>query len=346
MATPTSLPKWSQWLVPIALLVGLALSIVSALHLCSTDCAAAHEYRLWGFTFEQVGIPFFIALIIGYWVSRSHPTLLFFVLMALLGGVGAEAMFIYAQKAIIGHWCPVCLAIAASIGVAALGLLIPFLKHFIQDVKMNPFFSRLLLVFAVVAGFTSSFFGFAKFDRLAAAEDDLKTSLAFGDKNSPVEVYFFTDWLCPACRQIEPSIEAMFPKVTSKARFYFVDMAIHPETLNFTPYNLAFLTYNKKEYFKLRNALTDLSRKTKTPTEKQVEEITKKLGVKFKELDYADVNTGIKYFKHLSRQFTIEKTPTLVVVNRADKKGKKLQGEAEITEENVIKTIQTLRNGK
>lgn len=346
MSSNSPLPTWSRWLVPLALFAGLVLSVISALHLCTSDCAAAHEYRLWGFKFEEVGIPFFAALNLGYWFSRSRPTLLFVVLLALLGGVGAEAMFIYAQKAIIGHWCPVCLAIAGCIALAAIGILIPFLQNSIQDFKMNQYFSRFLFIFAVAAGFTSSFFGFTKFDRLAAAEEDLKTTLAFGDQNSPVEVYFFTDWLCPACRQIEPSIEAMFPKITTKARFYFVDMAIHPETLNFTPYNLAFITYNKKDYFKLRHGLTELSRKTSSPTDHQIEEIAKKIGVKFKELGYADATTGIKYFKHLSKQFNIDKTPTLVIINRADKKGKKLQGEKEITEANVLKTIETLKNTK
>ena len=340
------LPGWSRWLVPLALLAGLILSVISALHLCTSDCAAAHEYRLWGFKFEQIGIPFFVALNLGYWIARNNPTLLFFVLLGLLGGLGAEVMFIYAQKAIIGHWCPVCLAIAGTIFVATLGLLIPFLHKLIEDVNMNANFSRFLLIFAVAAGFTSSFFGFAKYDRLAAAEDDLKTSLAFGNQNSPVEVYFFTDWLCPACRQIEPSVESMFPKVTSVARFYFVDMAIHPETLNFTPYNLSFITYNKKDYFELRNGLSKLSLKTKAPTDHQIEDLAKKIGVKFKELSYGDASTGIKYFKHLSKQFNITKTPTLVIVNRADKKGKKLEGEKEITEANVLKTIETLKNTK
>lgn len=335
-------PTWSRWLVPIALFVGLILSIISALELCTTDCAAAHEYRLWGLKFETIGIPFFIALLGGYWLGRSRPRILFLVLLGILGGVGAEVMFIYAQKEIIGHWCPVCLAIAGCLAIAATALLIPFLKHSIEDMKMNQSLSRFFLVFALIAGFSSAFFGFSKFDRLAASEQTMKKTLAFGDTSSPIEIYFFTDWLCPACRQIEPYIETTFPKITSKARFYFVDATIHPESLNFTPFNLSFITYNKKEYFKLRDALAELSKKTQKPTEEQVEAIAKKAGVHFKELDFLEVSDGIKYFKHLSNQFSIDRTPTMVIVNREAKKGKKLQGGGEITEENILKTIQAL----
>jgi thiol-disulfide isomerase/thioredoxin len=338
----STLQKWSFWITPICLFAGLVLSVISALHLCTAECAAAHEYRLWGMKFETVGIPFFIAMNIGYWIARKYATLMPLVMLLLMGGVGAEAMFIYAQKFIIGHWCPVCLGIAACITIAALGTLILTFKPSSQDFNMNKYVTGSLAAFALLTGFTSSFFGFSKFDQLAAAEADLRTTLAFGDQNSKVELYLFTDWLCPACRQIEPAIEAMFPKITAKARFYFVDVEIHPETLNFIPFNLAFMTHNKKDYFKLRDALTKLSLTTKTPNDHQVEELAKKLGVNFQELNYADVNTGIKYFKHLSKQFSIEKTPTLVVINRDAKKGKKLQGEKEITEQNVLKTIQLM----
>lgn len=344
MNTSSSLQKWSMWLTPICLFAGLVLSVISALHLCTAECAAAHEYRLWGVKFETIGIPFFTFLNIAYWTARAYPSLMPFVMLLLMGGVGAELMFIYAQKYIIGHWCPVCLGIAGCIAIASLGTLIQTFKPTSGEFNMNKILTGFLVTSALLTGFTSSFFGFSKYDQLAAAEADLRTTLAFGDQKSNVELYLFTDWLCPACRQIEPAIEAMFPKITAKARFYFVDVEIHPETLNFIPFNLAFLTYNKKDYFKLREALTKLSLTTKTPNDHQVEALAKKLGVNFKELNYADVSTGIKYFKHLSKQFSIERTPTLVVINREAKKGKKLQGEREITEQNVLKTIQALSN--
>ncbi len=343
MSEITQKRPWNFWVVGAALVAGLVLSVISMLHLCSTDCASAHEYRLWGLKFEEIGIPFFVLLLVGHLIACNRPKLQFLILLGLVGALGAEGMFIYAQKAIIGHWCPVCLAIAGCIAAATLGTLVEVYQHTLQELKMNKFFGSSVVAFALITGFLTASFGFAKFDRLAAEESDLKTTLAFGDKNSPVEVYFFTDWLCPACRQIEPAIEAMFPKVAAKAKFYFVDMAIHPETLNFTPYNLSFITYNKKDYFKLRDALTELSKKTKSPSDNQVEQIAKKYGIKYKQLDYTEVSTGIKYFKHLSKQFNIERTPTLVIVNRAEKKGKKFQGEGEITEENVLKSIQLMK---
>ena len=51
---------------------------------------------------------------------------------------------------------------------------------------------------------------------------------------------------------------------------------------------------------------------------------------------------GLKYFKTLGTEFDINSTPTLVLVNEATKKGKKLYGFAEINEENINKAIDKL----
>jgi len=194
-----------------------------------------------------------------------------------------------------------------------------------------------------VLGFTMAYFGVVKDNQLQAVENHMKESIVFGDKNSPVEVYLFTDWACPACRSLEPAIVKLSPKIMKEAKLTFVDYAIHPETLNYTPYNLAFMVNNKKEYLKLRDALTELSEKNGSPSDEDIQELAHKNGVTLKELNYADVTLANKYYTHLAKEFDIHSTPTMVIVNRNSKKAKKLSGGSEITEENVLDFIHKLK---
>lgn len=260
--------------------------------------------------------------------------------------LGAEVVFIYVQKYKIGSWCPVCLSIAAALTVAALAYLYGYYKDFklsLENPDRGPiminFYKGLTGIGFFCLGFLAAFAGIAKHSPLQAAENSIKENIAFGNPDSKVEVYVFTDWSCPACRSIEPILEEMAPKVMKVARLTFVDNPIHPETLNFTPYNVSFMINNKDKYFQLRNALTTLSEDTKAPTDKQIEAIAAKAGAKYKQLSYSDVALANKYYSHLIKQLDVEGTPTVVVVNKETQKGKKLPGAQKITEENVMKAI-------
>lgn len=336
-------------LTTIVLSIGFILAIVSWLRICSEACSEGHNYRLYGFTFESIGIPFFGALTLAQLSTPKIPQMNNFVFVALSVGVGAEFMFIYAQKYIIGHWCPICLCVAASVIVAFLLTMYNFVNNAINTLdqrqrrgKMKNFFKFTLSLALVAFGFLFSQAGLAKFDQLQAAEKSIKESIAFGDQSSHVEVYVFTDWECPACRKIESVLERAGPEIMKKAALVYVDMAVHPESTNFTPYNLSFMIKDKPQYFKLREMLTQLSERTTTPSDELVEDGAKKLGVKYEQLHYSDIDMGIKYFQHLAKQFGVDRTPTVVIVNKEKKKGKKLIGGVEITQENILNAIESL----
>ncbi|MBN9377963.1 MAG: thioredoxin domain-containing protein [Chlamydiales bacterium] len=344
--------KYQQWLFIIsslAIIAGFILSIVSWSALCSQQCAATHFYRLFGVKFENVGLVFFPALTFAHFYFIHKKRFSYLAGLMLAGAVGAEMIFIYAQKVLIGHWCPVCLSIAASIAVASLAYFLSFLN----DLKLHVNDSRrsetmiilrqgLITASAIVIGFLLAFFGLTKVDVLQAAENSIKDSVAFGNAKSDIDVYFFSDWQCPACRQVEPKLKELIPLITKRARLTFVDFTIHPSSLNFSPYNLSFMIHNKDHYLELRDALTTLSIETETPTDEQVEKLADKKGIQYKQLNYSDVALGLKYFKTLGTEFDINSTPTLVLVNEATKKGKKLYGFAEINEENINKAIDKL----
>src|ERR1700738_2273075 len=67
----------------------------------------------------------------------------------------------------------------------------------------------------------------------------------FGKKSSPVEVYVFSDWFCPACRRVESIIEQKAPEIAKNARLFFIDIPIHDESINYLPYNLSFMVKEK-----------------------------------------------------------------------------------------------------
>ena len=337
----------------LALLTGLTLSVISWMQICSQECAESHNWRLFGLPFEFVGFLFFIPTFFLHLASRTSPDLSFITGLLISAGVAAEIEFIRLQKYQIGVWCPVCLSIACALAVAAVCYAIKYgieiRKHLEQGNRgelMTTICKGIAAISVFLFGFLVTLAGVAKIDPLLAQETTLKESLSFGNKNSTIEVYLFTDWACPACRQLELEVEKMTPAVMAKAKLTFVDHAIHPETLNYSPYNVSFMIKNKPQYLKLRHALTELSTKTSAPTEEQVEELALKQGVKYHQLNYSDVKLSQNYFEQLGKQLSVTKTPTLVITNSTTKKGKRLVGIPEITQANVLRAIDSLQTKK
>lgn len=194
----------------------------------------------------------------------------------------------------------------------------------------------------IVLGFIMAFVGITKFDPLEAAQESLKNSINFGDTSSPIEVYVFTDWFCTACHEAEPEFEKFAENINGKAKLFFIDANIHDESMNFTPYNLSFMIYNKPEYFELRNSLFNISERTDSPNDNMIQKEVSTLGVNFKDLNYRDIALATKLFNKLKKQFAVTSTPTVIIINLDTKKGKKISGSDDITETNILKAISDL----
>lgn len=334
----------------LAIIAGFVLTGISWVGLCTEQCAATHYYRLFGLQFQHIGLGFFFGLTTIHFFSRHSRYLKFFAGLMLAGALGAEVMFIIVQKYEIGQWCPVCLGIATAVGIAAISYLFGYsidltckIKEGQKDEIMKSIQRGLGTLTIFLLGFLFAFVGIGKIDHLKAQEMTVREQIAFGNEESEVDVYIFTDWACTACRSLEPEIVKMAPEIMKKARLTFVDYIIHPETLNFIPYNLSFMIHNKDKYFQLRDLLTEISVKTLNPSEDEIAEAAESLGINYEQLNYSVVAAGIKYFKHLSKEFGIRSTPTMVIVNKNEKKGKKLYGSKEITSTNVMKAIDSLQ---
>lgn len=331
----------------LAIVLALILTVLSLMELCTTACVEGHDYRLFNLKFEHAGAMVVSALLCLHLYGRRYPLFSTVAGYFLGAAVGAELYFLYLQKYIIGHWCPICLGIATSIFTAAFLYALEFFMEHQKNDNEGGIMSRIKISFPpisfILIGMIVAIFGVTKVDPLVAAQASIKDNIAFGAKTSPIEVYVFTDWFCPACEAVEPRLKEAALAIEKEAKLYFIDANIHEESINFTPYNLSFMIYNKPQYFELRYVLHQIAAKTKSPTDVQIKEAIKPFNIELKELNYMDIALGNKMFTKLKKQFGVSATPTVIVINLETKKGKKLSGKSDITETNLMKAITTLK---
>jgi len=337
----------------IALLAAFILTIISWLELCSHACAASHDYRLYGFKIVSIGFIILPLLLTTHLLSRYFKALETITGWMICAALGSEFVFIYIQKYEIGHWCPVCLGIAAALLIAGSVYFSHFYGNFRIALKrknkgqlMHMIYKGCIGSCFFLIGFIFAFIGIGTENQLQAEENTIKERIAFGDPSKPIAVYIFTDWRCPACRSLEPMFEQFTPTIMSKATVTFVDDPVHPDSLNFTPYNLSFMANNKSQYLALRGSLTQLSEETKAPTDAQINAIAQKHGTNYAPISFSDVAVANRYFEELIDTLNVEGTPTVVIVNKQTHKNKRLGGIEEVTEENILKAINNLSKAK
>ncbi len=314
--------KAAKILLWLAALAGFSLSFASYFKICSISCSEVSNYTIFGLDFGLFGIGYFTFLMIALALKHRYKQVLWLVLLLLFSSAGAEVRFIWVQKYEIGQWCPVCLAIASAVFVGCIAAVWEsFLKFRVKGVGMKSKFSFIVVITAFfVLGLGAALLGVKK--EADAAELDL----FLGKTSSPTTVYFVSDWFCPACIKMEPVIDDMYPGVAKLARISFVDFPIHKETINYTPYNLQFLAFEKRKYISLRKALAGLALKNKKPTDAAVQAAIAPLGVKLRTLSNSDVLYGMQANLMVYRGFDVNSTPSVVITNSKTKKNKILVG--------------------
>ena len=323
----------------ILILSGLILAVLSWTDLCSFGgCTEAHEYRFYGLSLPLTGTIYFCSLALLLLISCRWPRYTELFYLALAGGAGAELVMIHLQNNVIKAWCLLCLGIAFIVYLLCIIWLFKALQESRRLSTMNTrqLISRaLLLLVAAAAGFLINFTGISKPE---AAE--IETSL--GKQSSKIEIYVFSDWLCPMCIKVEPALEAVFPQLEKKAKVYFIDKPVHKESMNFVPYHLSFLVNEKAKYLQLRKVLFDLAKNNKNPALEDVKVAVAPLGVTYKQLNFMDVSQMMAKAQSLANEYKVTGTPTIVVLNNSSKKSKTLVGTKDITADNLLKTVKAL----
>jgi protein-disulfide isomerase/uncharacterized membrane protein len=322
-------------LLGTAIVAGLVLSVLSALHICSEACRETAKFAIFGLDFGWFGIGFFAIAVILLVGGRFFAPATWLLSLLLCAAAGAEVRFIWLQKYVIGAWCPVCLGIAATVyAAAAMAALICAGEFKNRGGTMKEYGRYMaLILMTVVIGLTAAIWGVRQEAQAAGTDTYL------GKSGSATTVYFVSDWFCPACRAIETEVERMYPEIAGLARIGFVDYPIHPETSNFTPYNLQFLMYEKAKYIQLRKALAELAQKTKSPGNEQVQAAIAPYGVKLRQLNFMEVMNGVKQFEAIYRGYGVTSTPTVVVANDKTKRKVLLVGDRQITRQAIKEAI-------
>ncbi|MDD2733593.1 MAG: thioredoxin domain-containing protein [Desulfuromonadaceae bacterium] len=320
------------WLGVIA---GLVFSVMSALNICTSACNEVSLYTIFGLNFGWFGVVFFTLLMGMLVLVRRFVWSEMLIILLVSAAAGAELRFIWLQKYEIGKWCPLCLSIAAAIYLMAIVLLLnKWNKMQSRRANMKTYLKFITTVMlAAVIGLSGAVLGVKKVAEAA------ELNMFLGKTDSHTVVYFINDWFCPACRRTEPAIAKMFPKIAAIAKVGFVDIPVHPETTNFTPYNTQFLLYEKGKYIQLRGALAVLAKKTKTPSPEDVQKAIAPYGVKLRSMNFADIESGMNWNEKINRTYEIKATPTVVVMNEKTGKHVNLEGREDISYEGIIKAI-------
>ncbi len=260
-------------------------------------------------------------------INRFPGASLFFNLL-LAGAAGAEINMILLQKNVIGAWCPLCLAAAVIVYMLTLSQLGRYFYSLKEEFQMNlkSFGKPLLLFVTALVGFTLTFSGIAKEEASAG-----QLNLYVGKQDSKLEVYFFSDWLCPFCAGVDGVMETVYPTLSKKARILFVNKIIHQESLNFVPYDLSFAANEKAKYMQLRKALFSVAQKTKNPSYDDIKAAITPLHVTYKQLSFLEVTQQMANSQKLAEQFKVVSTPTLVIRNSKTNKMRTLVGNNQIT---------------
>lgn len=337
------------WVVASATAAGLILSILSWANVCTTACSAAHEYRFFGMPFAWIGVAFFFLAGVLHYLSLEKPILSTYLGWMMAGALGSEVIFVGIQKYVIGGWCPICLGIAAMVALVLLMYGVAYIKKLStynhtrqKDLFMKHLYKSMTPLAFFAVGLLAAFIGVAKPVDAADNTAAVVNRLEMGNKNSDTKVYFITDWFCPACKKAEPEVANIYSAVQSRVGFFFVDLAVHPNTANYTPYNIAFMVNDKSKYIAIRHELDELTYHENAPTDEQMEAIAKKIGVPFHEMSFREIKTAMKFYDDVTDKYDINKTPTMVIENTKTKKKAILNGTGEITVENVQKTIESL----
>ena len=318
----------------------MALSVFLAVGLCTEACKATYEWTIFGMKFPLLGIGFFVLCLLLFRL-RDRPVFRGLFPAVIAGAWGAEITFLYVQHSIIKRWCPMCLAVAFCVCVVGIARSIGYFTGMGKHIEsgrgaMARHLSRgVLLAAAMIAGAYVSFLGLANPATLHAET----LPIALGKQDSEVEVYVFTDWFCPACRQADPDLEKAYPNIMERAKLLFIDRPIHVESMNYSPYNLSFLVREKAKYLEIRKALHLLAMRTKEPTPADVQKAVDPLGVTYRPLNYADVNAGVQYFQSVAQSFRVEGTPAVVVYNRKNRNTRLLFGVQELSYANILMAV-------
>lgn len=289
----------------------IAIGIEYFYTICETACSYL-KGDIFGIELQYIGIVYMVAIIVLAILKKD--TLLIILLSA---GVGIEVYLIGFQ---IWHntYCSYCLAFGGML----------MLQFFIN---LNWKKKRLMLLCMISAFILFSLVFKGSVTPVYAEEQPLST---FG--TGKVLVRLYTDYFCPPCKKMEPSLEPVIIDLIKNniITLIFIDTPFYRLSSLYARYFLYGINENKnfEHALLVRGALIEASNNKIDKAEK-LEAFLNSKGIKIKPFDAAPT---FNVFVKLLRDDKINATPTCVI----EKDGKK---ETFIGEADIINALKKLK---
>lgn len=152
----------------------------------------------------------------------------------------------------------------------------------------------------------------------SAAEQDLPFP-SYGA--GPIEVRIYSDYFCPPCRAMEPTVDPILKDLLKKnvIRLTLVDTPFHQHTALFARHFLYAIKKNNDvdHAFRVRNVLIEASTDKTVTTQERIEAIFKENGIPY---TVFDVKPAFDSYTALLKEDNIKSTPTCIIVKNGQKK--------------------------
>jgi len=297
------------------LLAATGIAIMLLYSYCDTACSYLKGDIL-GIDLKVVGIVYML-LIIGLTVGGELGG----TRMLLASGLGVEAHLFYFQHK-EDVYCPFCLAFAITlISAFALNHEKPATAHKgLRDRVIGilgeaevPFFRKAKVPLLLMAVLGYLFITLAFSGSVTPAYGAEKSPVpSFG--KGPCQVIVFTDYFCPPCQGLEPSLEPVLEQIHAGgcAEIIFVDMPVYKETPLYARYYLyaANAKGGFKDVLEARRTLFSLARGKTVKDEESLAKALKEKGVPFKPYDPKPV---FKTWNDMIRKHKVQGTPSCVI---------------------------------
>jgi protein-disulfide isomerase len=136
----------------------------------------------------------------------------------------------------------------------------------------------------------------------------------------PIQVRIYTDYFCPPCRAMEPSVEPLLKNLLKKKaiRLTLVDTPFNPRSPVYARYFIYALAKknNVEHALKVRNILFDAAAKKEFTTKEQIEELFKHKGIAYAAFD---AKPAFARYNDLIKEDHIQSTPTCVIIRDGKK---------------------------
>ncbi len=138
--------------------------------------------------------------------------------------------------------------------------------------------------------------------------------------SGPVEVRIYSDYFCPPCRAMEPTVAPILKDLQKRdvIRLTLVDTPFHPHTALFARYFLYAIKKNNDvdHAFRVRDILIEASKDKSVTTPERMEAILKEKAIPYAVFDARPV---FNRYNSLLTEDEIKSTPTCVIIKGGQK---------------------------